>query len=140
MQTTSEKTYQSGFTLVELMITCAIVAILASIAYPSYTQYVYKSRRSDAHAALLRIQQDQEKYRAVNTSYGSSSTTPVLSFSSTSPDGYYSIALSNISGTTYTITATPQNAQSGDSTCSTITLTVSGNTVTYGPSNTCWNK
>ena len=44
---------ESGFTLIELMITVAIIAILAAIAYPSYTQYVRRAHRADAKTALL---------------------------------------------------------------------------------------
>ena len=46
-----------GFTLIELMITVAVVAILAAIAFPSYATYVKKSRRGDAEATLMDIAQ-----------------------------------------------------------------------------------
>jgi len=51
-----------GFTLIELMITCAIVAILAAIAVPSYALYMKKSRRGDTEAALMDIAQRQQQY------------------------------------------------------------------------------
>ena len=45
-----------GFSLTELLIVIAIVAILASITLPSYSSYVYKTRRADAVASLLQLQ------------------------------------------------------------------------------------
>lgn len=51
-----------GFTLVELMITVAIVAILASIAYPSYTEQIRKGRRAECRSGLLQSMQQQERY------------------------------------------------------------------------------
>ena len=56
-----------GFTLIELMITVAIVGILAAIAYPSYHQYVLKGRRAEGRAALMALLQQQERYY---TQYG----------------------------------------------------------------------
>ena len=52
---------QRGFTLIELMIVVAIVAILASIALPAYNSSVTKSRRADARVMLLRAVQQQEQ-------------------------------------------------------------------------------
>lgn len=51
-----------GFTLIELMIAVAIVAILATIAYPSYMVQMRKSRRADAESALMDIAQRQQQY------------------------------------------------------------------------------
>ena len=51
-----------GFTLIELMITVAVVAILASIAYPSYMNSVVKSRRGEAQSVMLDVSQRQQQY------------------------------------------------------------------------------
>ncbi|AVS93976.1 prepilin-type cleavage/methylation domain-containing protein [Paracidovorax avenae] len=69
------KSYAShkGFTLIELMITVAIVGILASIAYPSYREYVAKSRRAEARAVLLAAQQWMERFYSENYRYDKNS-------------------------------------------------------------------
>ena len=59
----------SGFTLIELMITVAIVAILASVAYPAYTSSVQKGRRAEGRAGLTALMQQQERYFTLNGSY-----------------------------------------------------------------------
>lgn len=60
---------QQGFTLIEIMVTVAILGILSAIALPSYTVYVKKSQRTDAKVELLRIAQMQESYFVQNLSY-----------------------------------------------------------------------
>ena len=72
-----------GFTLIELMITVAIVGILASIALPAYTDSVLKSRRAEGRTALLDLLQQQERYMtqrntylAFTTNTGTGATTP----------------------------------------------------------------
>lgn len=128
-----------GFTLIELMIVVAVIGILAAIAYPSYLDSVRKGRRADAIAALLEVQMDQEKFRANNTTYAN--TLASLSWtSSLSSGGYYSIALSGVSGTGYTATATPQGDQAEDTDCAAIVLNQNGPDLTNTTNARCWSQ
>ena len=58
-----------GFTLIELMITVAIVGILAAIAYPSYLDSVRKGKRAEGRTALIDFLQQQERYLSQTGSY-----------------------------------------------------------------------
>lgn len=115
-----------GFTLIELMITVAIVGILAAIAYPSYINYVTKSGRSEGVAAVMRVANLQEQYYLDNRAYATDMTKLGLGASPfVTEHGHYSVASSGTSS--FTITATAQGAQaSRDSTCGTITMTSAG--------------
>jgi type IV pilus assembly protein PilE len=114
-----------GFTLIELVIVVAIVAILAAIALPSYRQQVLKAHRSQAKADLLEYSQGLERYYSVNRTYVGAA----LPFAVSPRDGaggspYYNLALNAVAGppSTYTITATPINSQTGDVRCGTLTV------------------
>lgn len=123
----------------ELIIAMAILSIIATVAVGSYTSYVRKGRRIDAVNVLLSISLAQEKYRASNTSYGT--LAQVWSGVSASPEGYYTIAISNVTASSYTLTATAVGDQASDSasgtSCSTLTLSMSNGTITKTPSQ-CW--
>ncbi len=82
-----------GFTLIELMIVVAIVGILSAIAYPSYTDSVRKSRRTDGESALVDAAQRLEVYYASQASYTTTLTVPDPDISATSPEGYYTISI-----------------------------------------------
>lgn len=133
-----------GFTLIELMITVAIISILAMVAVPSYFDSVRKSRRADAITALNQIAQAQERWRANNTSY----TTVLGSTGLNVPNpssGYYTLSVTAASSASYSATATAAGAQLRDTRCATLTLAVSGGQFTYtsspsGSSNECWRR
>jgi type IV pilus assembly protein PilE len=81
-----------GFTLIELMIAVAVVAILAMIAIPTYTAQMIKGRRSSAEAALLDIAQRQQQYMLDARSYAYS----VTALNTTTPvnvSAYYTISI-----------------------------------------------
>ncbi|WP_282041534.1 type IV pilin protein [Halomonas alimentaria] len=97
----------AGFTLIELMIAVAIIGILASIAYPSYTRYVERSLRADAQAGLMEASQILERcytssyqYNGGNCSGFGSGTTVTAS-----PDQKYNINIVSISEATYQLEA-----------------------------------
>jgi len=62
-------THRSGFTLIELMIVLAVLALLAAVAYPSYRDSVLKGKRAQARGALAELLQEQERYMTQNNTY-----------------------------------------------------------------------
>jgi type IV pilus assembly protein PilE len=126
-----------AFTLLELIIAIVIVAILAIIAVASYRHYILMSNRSDAIQTLQAIQLAEENYRSTNTSYGT--LAQVWGGASATEQGNYSLAITNISATSYTITASATGSQAQDTTCASIVLAHSSGTTTRTPA-TCWGE
>ena len=122
----AHKQKTSGFTLIELMVTVAIVGILAAVALPSYRSSVLKSARSEGKAALLEAATRQEQYYLDNKTY-----TAVMTALGLSADPYiteggsYSVD-AVATATSYTLTATPQGGQTDDTDCANLTLTSNG--------------
>jgi type IV pilus assembly protein PilE len=136
----------SGFTLIELMITVVVVAILAAIAVPSYIQYIQRGKISEAISNLSSTRLQLEKYYADNHMYGTGNVCGV-----TMPSGadaqYFTITCVSgnanaIGDQTYTITATGVGGVNGfkytlnesNVRTSTFTSPVTG----WNDSTTCW--
>jgi len=140
------KLKQTGFTLIELMIVVAIVAILASVAFPAYREQVQKSNRADCEATILSEANSLERYYSMNNGYagaalGGGATCPANAAANGATTRYNLALVVGANGLTYTITATPTAAQSGDG-CTNLTYT---NTGVKGVSGTksvayCWGN
>ena len=119
---------KNGFSLIELMITVAVVGILASIAYPSYTNYVQRAKRSAAQEFMMDMSSKQERYRLDMRGYTSTIGTGGLGLGIPSEvsDNYILImAVSNAAAPpTFTITANPK---AGSVMAGTASLTLDNN-------------
>ena len=130
---------EAGFTLIEMMIVVAVIAVLAAVVLPSYQDSVRKARRTDARGALTTVAQLMERFNTEGNTYvgatlGSGATDL---YKDASENGYYALALSNLTATTFTITATPAGAQASDA-CGTYTLTQAGVRGSTLPVVDCW--
>lgn len=107
---------QRGFSLLELMITVAVVGILASIAYPAYQGQVRGTRRADAQAELLRMANFLERFYTENGRYDQDmALNPVALPPPSRANVNYTFALNPLpTATTYTIRATPNGPQTVD--------------------------
>jgi len=134
-----------GFSLLELMIACAIVGILAAIALPAYRQYVLQGNRTDAIKALAFYQQALERCYSQNFTYVNADPTPCPAApgtTTTTTNNDYSLTFA-INPTSYLLTATAIGTQAPDTTCHVFTITQAGTQAAQDTSNndqtqTCW--
>lgn len=129
MKRTSSHRPASGFTLIEVMITVAIVGILAAVAVPSYTKSVQKTQRSVAKGIVMEQAQLLERFYTASqagTFTGGPGADTVSPKGATGSAVRYNIKTSIADGgATYTVTATPTTQQSSDE-CGTLVMTNTG--------------
>lgn len=137
----------SGYTLIELMIVVAVIAIIASIAYPSYQNSVRKAARQTGKGVLLEVVSRQEQTFINNKSYATDLSNlgyPANPFyidnegtpQASAAGSVYQISLAAATASTFTLQAVPQNAQTKDSECGTLSITDSG--MQSPTTNNCW--
>jgi type IV pilus assembly protein PilE len=132
---------ERGFSLIELMIVVAIVAIIATFAFPSYRQHVIRSNRTDATSALLRMAADQEKFYIQNNRYASYDELG----SPTTENGWYTLAVTEADAATFTATATVASGsgQEDDAHCKEFSINAEGQKLATDPEDAdstdqCW--
>jgi len=136
-----------GFTLIELMIVTAIVALLAAIAVPMYQDSVKKTRRAEAVAALTTGAQRLEAYYTANGKYLSAANTLAPVFATSIPSSgtaYYTIAAAAnpaVTDTTFKLVATPAGAMTGDE-CGNLAIDQAGTRTRSGTADEslCWRR
>lgn len=94
-----------GFTLIEVMVTVAIVAILAAIALPSYSEYIRRARITEAVSVLSDMRVKMEQYFQDNRTYAGACTAGTVAPPPTATANF-TFACSGLSGTAYLVTAT----------------------------------
>lgn len=139
---------QKGFTLIELMVTVAIVAIIAAIAYPSFLKSAQRGRRADAKASLTQYSQALER---CYTEYGTYSNTACGVLATLQGAGYntahsyYTVTAPSVTSTTYALAATAVSTgpQANDTGCTIMTLNNqgqqgSGSNTATSDTGSCW--
>lgn len=117
----------AGFTLIEVLITVAIIAILAAIVVPGYNAQTTKSRRTDAKIALADAVKNLERCFVTYNSYNDANCATYPANGSkmvVSAEQHYKIVAGTLTATQYTISAIPLDSspQSNDSYCKSLTV------------------
>ena len=145
------KTKQSGVTLIELLIAIVLLSIIAASAYPSYTQYVVRAKRTAGKSVLLQVADRQQQYFMDNKRYANALTSlgylenPFMVGSDGDyvtmgdDERVYMIAMAAPTPTTYTLVAVPQMIMAmKDNQCAVLFMLSTGQKGSTGGGDKCW--
>jgi type IV pilus assembly protein PilE len=143
--------YQTGVTLIELMVVVAIVAAIFAFAFPSYERYIVRAKRAVGQNVLMQVADRQQQFFMDNKRFAADladlgfGANPFIvdddgaSTVAGDVDAVYSVSLSNVAATTWTATAAPLNGQlSRDTDCGSLTITQAGAKGKTGAGDNCW--
>lgn len=152
------KRVRRGFSLIELIIAVSILAIIMSVALPSFLDSIRKGRRAEGFGALAFVQQQQERFRSANPTYTGNLTgawPTGLGIPSTTANGRYTLSVEAVDppgyASAYLVKATAAGSQTSDTRCTTLAVRLIGGQITYGSAtsgpfvdwtdaNGCWSK
>jgi type IV pilus assembly protein PilE len=140
--------HASGFTLIELMVVIAVVAILGTLAVSTYRSYILRTNRTEGRMALLATQVAQEKFFLQNNQYAQDIATVIaappaglginLTAGGVTTGGNYTVSFSAVTANTYTLQAVATGTQTRDTAaCLTFTINEQGQR-TPADSTGCW--
>jgi type IV pilus assembly protein PilE len=125
-----------GFTLIEILIAAAIVTILTLFSYQTYGNYLLKSHRVEATSALM------QAALALEVCYSKTLSYQECRITAKSAHGYYHIALSNVTASTFTLTANAIGSQRNDEACRTLSVTETNQQTAFNSAlqanESCW--
>lgn len=133
---------QRGFTLIELMIVVAVIAVLTVIAIASYDWATTKTRRKEAASCIEQGAQYMERFHATNLRYDKTIAGVAVALPNQCPADlatYYTVSVSAVAATTYTLQAVPIGTQATrDTACGTLSMNQTGTKAASGGGSECW--
>lgn len=127
---------QNGFTLLEILITCTIIAILAAVVYPSYQRYTFRAHRVNAQGEMVDYAARAERFRSANNTY-TGFTLPATTSPRDETTAHYNLSIT-VSDDAFSIRATPTGTQTKDE-CGNLSLNQAGQrTNSTGSRDKCW--
>jgi len=132
---------ERGITLIELLIVIVIIAVLAAVGYPSYTDYLTRSKRTEGRSPLIQYAAEQEKFYLLNNTYATSMAQlrgdggPTY----TTESGLYVISIPVANAERFVLQADYQKGGREAERCLTYTIDSAAERTSF-PATDCWEK